>query len=217
MLCSVIFDDVNYIIDDPNDVKYSLQQKIAAMNNALQALATYRPDAFIFTGPVALTEGTYQTLPTGGVRLVSISRNRGAAGIGAGRAIRLGDIDIKDAINPNWHTATAQSPVQEYFYNPLRPKEFFVSPPSPITPVGYVEATYVKEPIAITAKNDELPVDDLYSPALQEWILYKIFGGDDPQSVTYSEAKDHQATFFSLLQIKSASDIGVSAKPKGAQ
>lgn len=215
--CAATIDLVRDTLKDPNAVTWSAPDLVRAFNDAVQALATYRPDAFLFTGPVALSEGTYQTLPTGGVRLVAVSRNRGAAGIGAGRAIRLADMDIKDAINPNWHTATAQSPVQEYFYNPLRPKEFFVSPPAPITPVGYVEATYVKEPTAITIKTDDMPVDALYSPALQEWMLYKIFGGDNPQSGTYAEAKDHQATFFSLLQIKSAADVGVSAKPKGAQ
>lgn len=214
--CAALIDLVREVtLKDPSAITWTASDLVRVFNDAVQALATYRPDAFLYTGPVALTEGTYQTAPADCLRIVAISRNRGAAGIGAGRAIRLADMDIKDAINPNWHTATAQSPVQEYFYNPLRPKEFFVSPPAPLTPAGYVEATYVKTPTEITVKTDTMPVDISYSPALQEWMLYKLFGGDNPESGTYTEAKDHQATFFKLLQIKSSADVGVSAKPKG--
>ncbi len=69
MLCSVILQNVNFTLDDPNNTKFSLTQKILAINSALQALVSYRPDAASYTTMMLLVAGTRQTLPSDGVRV----------------------------------------------------------------------------------------------------------------------------------------------------
>ena len=216
MLCSVILQNVNFALDDPNDVKYSLPQKIAAMNSALQALISYRPDAASYTTMMPLVAGTRQTLPIDGVRLLKVIRNRGVSGLSdAGRAIRKADMLVQDALIPDWHETTGQTVVDEYFYDSITPKDFYVYPPAPVSPIIGVDISYVRVLPTITAGTDTLPVDDYFAPAIQEWMLYSIMGSDDEQNPNYAVARSHQSTFFQLLQIKASSDGAVNPKSKG--
>ena len=215
MLCSVILQNVNFVLDDPNDTKFSLTQKIAAINSALQALVSYRPDAASYTTMMLLVAGTRQTLPSDGVRLLKVIRNRGQSGLSdAGRAIRKADMLVQDALIPDWHETTGQTVVDEYFYDSITPKDFYVYPPAPVSPVIGVDISYVRVLPTITAGTDTLPVDDYFAPAIQEWMLYSLWCGDD-QNPNYAVARSHQSTFFQLLQIKAASDGAVNPKSKG--
>lgn len=215
MLCSVILQNVNFVLDDPNNTKFSLTQKIAAINSALQALVSYRPDAASYTTMMLLVAGTRQTLPSDGVRLLKVIRNRGQSGLSdAGRAIRKADMLVQDALIPDWHETTGQTVVDEYFYDSITPKDFYVYPPAPVSPVIGVDISYVRVLPTITAGTDTLPVDDYFAPAVQEWMLYSLWCGDD-QNPNYAVARSHQSTFFQLLQIKAASDGAVNPKSKG--
>lgn len=215
MLCSVILQNVNFTLDDPNDTQFALTQKIAAMNSALQALVSYRPDAASYTTMMLLVAGTRQTLPSDGVRLLKVIRNRGKSGLSdAGRAIRKADMLVQDALIPDWHETTGQTVIDEYFYDSITPKEFYVYPPAPVSPTIGIDISYVRVLPTISASTDLLPVDDYFAPALQEWMLYSLWCGDD-QNPNYAVARSHQSTFFQLLQIKAASDGAVNPKSKG--
>ena len=61
MQCSQIIKNINNTINDVNNVKFSLIQKIDALNEALQALVSYRPDAASYTTMMLLVAGTRQT------------------------------------------------------------------------------------------------------------------------------------------------------------
>ena len=216
MLCSVILQNVNFALDDPNNTKFSLTQKILAINSALQALVSYRPDAASYTTMMLLVAGTRQTLPSDGVRLLKVIRNRGVSGLSdAGRAIRKADMLVQDALIPDWHETTGQTVVDEYFYDSITPKDFYVYPPAPVSPVIGVDISYVRVLPTITAGTDTLPVDDYFAPAIQEWMLYLLWGGDDKQNQNYADARSHLSTFFQLLQIKASSDGAVNPKSKG--
>lgn len=216
MLCSVILQNVNFILDDPNNTFFSLSQKIAAINSALQALVSYRPDAASLTAMMLLVAGTRQTLPSDGVRLLKVIRNRGVSGLSdAGRAIRKADMLVQDALIPDWHTTTGQTTIDEYFYDSITPKDFYVYPPAPVSPIIGIDISYVRVLPTITAGTDIFPVDEYFAPAIQEWMLYSLWCGDDEQNPNYAAARSHQKTFFDLLQIKSASDGAVNPKSKG--
>jgi hypothetical protein len=204
MLCSVILQNVNFALDDPNNTKFSLTQKILAINSALQALVSYRPDAASYTTMMLLVAGTRQTLPIDGVRLLK-----------AGRAIRKADMLVQDALIPDWHETTGQTVVDEYFYDSITPKDFYVYPPAPVSPIIGVDISYVRVLPTITADTDAFPVDDYFASAIQEWMLYLLWGGDDKQNQNYADARSHLSTFFQLLQIKASSDGAVNPKSKG--
>ena len=216
MLCSVILQNVNFALDDPNNTKFSLTQKILAINSALQALVSYRPDAASYTAMMLLVAGTRQTLPSDGVRLLKVIRNRGVSGLSsAGRAIRKADMLVQDALIPDWHETVGQTVIDEYFYDSITPKDFYVYPPVAVSPTIGIDISYVRVLPTITAGTDTFPVDDYFAPAVQEWMLYSLWCGDDEQSPSYAAARSHQKTFFELLQIKASSDGAVNPKSKG--
>ena len=67
-----------------------------------------QPESTATTANMALVVGTKQSLPTGGLRLIKITRNMSDASGGASgkRAIRIVDRDILDSQEPNWHDPT---------------------------------------------------------------------------------------------------------------
>ena len=215
MQCSEIIKNVNYALNDVNNVKLSLQQKLDALNEALQALVSYRPDAASYTAMMLLVAGTRQTLPSDGVRLLKAIRNRGVSGLSdAGKVIRKADMLVQDAIDPDWHTTTGQTTIDEYYYDSITPKEFYVYPPVAVSPTIGIDISYVRVLPTITAGSDTFPVDDYFAPAVQEWMLYSLWCGDD-QNPNYADARSHLSTFFQLLQIKASSDGAVNPKSKG--
>lgn len=217
MLCSEILSRIRKKLNDPNATAWTDNSDlIPALNEALQALVSYRPDAASYTAMMLLVAGTRQTLPSDGVRLLKVIRNRGVSGLSdAGRAIRKADMLVQDALIPDWHETTGQTTIDEYFYDSITPKDFYVYPPAPVSPVIGVDISYVRVLPTITAGTDTLPVDDYFAPAIQEWMLYSIMGSDDEQNPNYAVARSHQSTFFQLLQIKAASDGAVNPKSKG--
>ena len=213
MQCSLVINQVRQKLNDPSKVTWSDTVLINALNEALQALVSYRPDAASYTTMMLLVAGTRQTLPSDGVRLLKVIRNKGVSGLSdAGRAIRKADMLVQDALLPDWHLTNGQTVIDEYFYDPLQPKEFYVYPPAPVSPQIGIDISYVRVLPTITATTDTFPVDDYFAPAIQEWMLYSIWGSDDEQSPNYGAAQAHLQTFFNLLQVKANSDVASSPR-----
>ena len=213
MQCLFVINQVRQKLNDPSKVTWSDTVLINALNEALQALVSYRPDAASYTAMMLLVAGTRQTLPSDGVRLLKVIRNKGVSGLSdAGRAIRKADMLVQDALLPDWHLTNGQTVIDEYFYDPLQPKEFYVYPPAPVSPQIGIDISYVRVLPTITATTDTFPVDDYFAPAIQEWMLYSIWCGDDEQSPNYGAAQGHLQTFFNLLQVKANSDVASSPR-----
>ena len=213
MQCLFVINQVRQKLNDPSAVTWSDTVLINALNEALQALVSYRPDAASYTAMMLLVAGTRQTLPSDGVRLLKVIRNKGVSGLSdAGRAIRKADMLVQDALLPDWHLTNGQTVIDEYFYDPLQPKEFYVYPPAPVSPQIGIDISYVRVLPTITATTDTFPVDDYFAPAIQEWMLYSIWGSDDEQSPNYGAAQGHLQTFFNLLQVKANSDVASSPR-----
>lgn len=214
MKCAALLDAVRRTdLNDPNKVVWSDPVLLGFFNDALRALIVVRPDASAVTEAVKLQPGTRQVIPAGGLRLIGIHRNMGTNGQTPGRAIRLGDLQMQDDTNPVWHSEYG-TPVYEYFYDPLLPHEFFVSPGAPATPEAWIEVSYARTPPEVTdAAGTDLPVDASYAPALHEWMVYRAWGGDDEAAPNYAKAQARLGNFFALLDRKSGSDAAVSAKP----
>lgn len=213
MKCQQLIDDARLELNDPSEVTWSNGALLDYLSDGLLALANIRPDATAATSSILLAAGTRQSLPSGGLRLMRVTRNMGTNGTTPGRAIHLGDMDAQNDFSPDWHTEAPSAPVLEYFYDMLVPREFFVYPPVPASPAVYIEASFSRIPAVISnPETTDLPVDAIYAPALREWMLYRAWGGDDEQSPSYAEAQGRLATFFKLLGAKSQADIAVSAK-----
>jgi len=214
MQCSIVLAQVRYSLNDPSAATWSdSTHLIPALNDALRALVSVRPDAASTTAVKLLSSGTQQSIPTDGTRLLRVIRNAGEDGLSStGRAIRRVSLDTMDASMPTWHGATGQAEIREYSYDERVPREFWVYPPVAASPTIGVVLTYVKTLTAITATSDTFPVDDFYAPAVEAFMLYRLMGGDDESSPNYQAAQAQFAAFQTLLGLKSGGDAAMSAR-----
>lgn len=211
MLCQMIVDSVSVTINDPNNVVFSLDQKIAALNEAILATAMYRPDAAVVMTNIAVANGSKQNLPSDCVRLLKVIRNLNGSAVG--KSVRLMNLDrISDRVS-DWHTQTG-SDVLEYAYEIMNPLVFWVFPSLISTTNRYLEIMYQKALLPITSGSEEFPLSAIYFPAVKEWMLYVLWGGDDEQSPSYAKALKRQESFFNLLQVKTASDVSSPSDDK---
>ena len=56
----------------------------------------------------------------------------------------------------------------------------------------------------VTATTDTFPLNDSYSVAIQEWMLYSLWGGDDEQSPNYTKGLKRYESFLICLVSKAS-------------
>ena len=205
MLCSAILNTVRTITNDPNDVVYSLSQKEQALNEAIRAVSLHRPDSAAITTNVALVSGTKQSLPIDCVRLIRVIRNKsGSGGTTTGKSVRLMDLNrISDRV-VDWHNVTGDD-VLEYGYEQSNQSVFWVYPHIGAASNKFVEVIYQRS-IPDVVSADTFPINDLYSVAVKEWMLYSLWSSDNEQSPNYAMALKKLEVFFTLLGLKGESD-----------
>lgn len=200
-------------LTDADSVAWSQPTLVMYLNQALLALVSVRPDASEFTTILTLSAGSKQALPADGLRLLSIFRNTNAAGAYVGPIVRHIERTSLDDLNASWMQEAPSEFCQEYWYDERAPRQFWTNP---VIAGARVEASLCRVPPTMTSPDDTLPVDDVFVPALREWILYLAWGRDDETSPTSARAADHRNTFFNLLGLKEQADAKSSPKAKGA-
>lgn len=213
MLVSGLLALLKDALGDANSVTWPEPTLIMYLNQALLALVSVRPDASEYTTILTLAAGSRQQLPEDGLRLLSVFRNTNADGAFIGPIVRHIERTSLDDLNGAWMLEAPSEFCQEYWYDERAPRQFWTNP---VIAGARVEASICRRPPALTAGGDTIPVDDVFVPALREWILYLAWGRDDELSPTSARAKDHRTTFFNLLGIKEQADAKSSPKISGA-
>lgn len=213
MLASVVVGDVRDSLNDPDKNAWSDPVLIGYLNQALRMLAIPRPDATALNGVLTLAAGSEQTLPAGSLRLMSIFCNVDGSNALIGPAVRHIERLALDDVMSAWIAATPEAIVHEYWYDERNPTKFWTNP---VTAGTKIRAQYSLTPTVITALSDTIPVEDAFSAAIQEWMLYLAWRRDDETSPTHQRAMAHRQTCFDLLGIKAGSDKASSPKAAGA-
>lgn len=167
-----IIDDAEDLLQDSANDRWSEAEHLLAFNNGSKEICVFKPDAYVVSESVVLVAGPTQTLPDGGYQLQDITHNMGVSpGTTPGKAIRLLDRRVLDAMNPNWRTATASAVVDYYMYNEKTPLIFLVSPSQPSSGFGYVWMSCAKAPAEILI-SDVILIPDIYRNVLLGYILF---------------------------------------------
>lgn len=173
--------DVNTILTkfsvelhDENAVRWTQPRALSWLLEGLQAITRIRPDMVSVTETVTLSPGAKQTLPFGGVTLISAVRNKGASGSESGPGItNVASLDVMNRAGTSWMTDTASATVRQVVPG-MRRGEYFVWPPQPSIPTK-IEIVYAKEPEAPLA-GGTIPVPTDLEPVLLAWMLYRAYG-----------------------------------------
>ena len=211
---SDIVADAAKVLNDLGYDRWSQADLVGYLNNGLLQIALVRPDAFSKTESVLLAEGTRQTIPTTGLRLLDVVRNMGANGSTPGYPITKTDRDSLDLFNRLWHKQTGKAAVKNYFHDERTPKDFYVAPPVQAAAEGavYAEIIYAKIPTPVDPADLITPiaVDDVYRGPLKDWILRDAFAVEIASQASQTLSARYEQSFYNGLGIKTKSDIGFS-------
>lgn len=199
---------VNYLVNqaakslmDESFVHWTQEDLLAWLNCAQNEVAVHKPESSQKTVSLELSAGsTKQSLPSDGNLLMSVVRNMGADGNTPGAAIRYTTRDVLDAQRPNWHSdANTIGVVQLYTYDIRSPKQFYVYPKAPSS--WNVEITYGAKPTECVLGGN-ITIDDSYSNALVDYMLYRAHGRDAEYGGNAALATAHYQAFATAVGLK---------------
>ena len=223
MQVSTIINDVAKELGDPTMVTWNRPTLIGLLNQAVKQVVLVRPDAYSSTENITLVAGTRQSLPTGALRLLNVTRNMGADGLTAGKVIKYVSQDTLDAFDPDWHTNTAKAVITGYVYDDSNPDVIYVNPPSDAT--TQIEVVVSRIPAELdpdmddTDFNDSATVvglKDIYVNPIMEWMFYKTFSFEASSAASIQAANTHMTSFYNALGVKTKTDSATSPAANNA-
>ena len=210
ILASTLIAQASEIIQDEANVQMTTANALGWLNDAQRAVVIVMPDASTINRSITLVPGTKQSIA--GLRLMAVVRNMGQDGLTPGLAIRLVERATKDDFEPDWHTQVATAVVEEYVYDERLDREFYVSPPVITTVPVQIEVSESISPTDIATTADPITIDDVYGPALIEWVVYRYVARDAEETPSIQRAVTHFQSFFGLLGAKLQADMAINPK-----
>jgi len=198
---SVLFAEVDGVLLDTAKVRWPDAEKLLYLNAGQRQTVIFKPDAYTLSEVYRLVAGTKQGVPDGTnafqtpaaatikecIQLIRIVRNMGTTGLVAGSAITPIGMEMMDAYDPDWHSATAAAVVKNYIYNDDDPRHFYVTPPQPTGAAAqnFVEAVFSAVPADVVAVVGPpityaaaITLSDVYKDILINYILFRCYAKD---------------------------------------
>lgn len=215
-LCAREYQDVGFERVLKSAADNNIANWLDWLNDAQRAIVLVRPDANSVTRNITLIAGTRQTLPAGSFRLLGANRNMGADGTTVGKALRMAVHEEQDAVNLDWHTETAASPVREVIYDDKKdPLTFWVRPPGVAN--WKIECVVSQAPTEITDPDDgDVTISEVYSSAVQAWMLHRAYAMATQTAGNYQKSVGHFQAFFNLLGVKLRGEMFTGPFARGA-
>lgn len=169
MLVTALIDVMRDRLFDPAPgTGWSNDELIRYLNEGVNATCLIKPDAYTKQEFIPMAPGVTQQLPADGIALFDLTENQAS-----GRRITQVDRALLDEENRFWPAATPEVDVQHYATDPNAPRRFYVTPPN--TGTGMVKCLYGAMPAAMAGLSDELPLIDIYQPALLAYALSRAY------------------------------------------
>lgn len=175
ILASAIISKAQTILQDTAGVRWTGTEGLGWLNDGQREIAALKPDAYTKIANIVLVNGTKQTIPADGVRLVSVLRNMGS-GTTPGDAIRPVKRQALDANVPSWHSMAGAAVTQHYVVEFFAPKSLYVYPPG--IAGNQIESLYEAVPPDVAAIGNVISLDDIYANPLIDYVLYRFFSKD---------------------------------------
>lgn len=202
--------------DELNDIdgeRWDPSRLVDFINEGQRAIVEVKPTAFVLAQSVQLQPGTAQALPASGIQLIDIPRNMGTDGATPGRVVRRADRRVLDARAPMWHQAEADAEVRHFMFDGDTPRRYYVYPPQPATACGYVEMVMGAMPPTI-GQNDAISLDDVYDPALLDYVLYRAFSKDTEFAADQNRSSAHYQAFAAAIGAKAKAEAATNPNAK---
>jgi hypothetical protein len=202
------------LIQDTSYARNTVAELLRFLSDGRREMCEMRPSIYSVIENGQLQPGTKQTLPSGGVRLLDVTRNMKAsvpAGGGApvftpGRAVRVIEREILDAQKPNWHSETQSATIQHFMYDERTPNTYYVYPPA--SPQAYLELAYAKAPDEVTSPTTNLSEQEsIYAGALTDYVCYRALSKDTEYGGADARVSMHYQQFLGALGLGSRTSM----------
>jgi len=206
-------------LQDTTSIRWPVAELVRYLNDGQREIIVHRPDAMVTNASVSLASGTKQSLPANGAKLIDVVRNSA----GNKRAIRMCAREILDAQSPGWHNLSGVNEIVHFMFDPRDPKVFYVYPPAAASGAA-VDLVYsalptdITEPAAGTdfaAVTGNISVPDIYSNALQDYVLYRAYTKDSQYAGNEARAQARYAAFANALGIEIKATVAVAPNAAG--
>jgi hypothetical protein len=202
-----IIDRARFTLQDSSGVRWTDAELLDYINDAQREIVNVKPEATATHTNVLLAAGTEQTLPSGGLRLIKVTRNMSgsAADATGGKSIRIIEEDLVNSIDPDWHDPTVTgysahgSVVKNYVFDGDDPKKFYVYPGIKSGSSAYIEIVYSALPTDLSSVSSTIDVDDIYGNALLNFVLYRAYLKDAEYAANNQRAGSHYQLFTSSI------------------
>ena len=206
-------------LQDTTSIRWPVAELVRYLNDGQREIIVHRPDAMVTNASLTLTAGTKQSLPSNGAKLIDVVRNSS----GSKRAIRMCAREILDAQSPGWHNLSGVTEIVHFMFDPRDPKVFYVYPPAQsagasVDLVYSALPTDIAEPAAGTdysAVSGAISVPDIYSNALQDYVLYRAYTKDSQYAGNEARAQARYAAFANALGIEIKATVAVAPQSVG--
>jgi len=192
-------------LQDTTSVRWPEAELLRYINDAQREIVNFRPESSATTTNVQLVSGTKQALPSGGLRLIKITRNmNGTSSSATGkRAIRIVNVDILNTQEPDWNDPTVSGDaahgtvVKHYIYDEDDPRNYYVYPG--VSGKAYVELVYSAAPTDLANTSATISVDDIYANAIIDFVLYRAYMKDAEYAGNAQRAQNHYQLFTASI------------------
>lgn len=214
ILASAIFAGCAELMEDDSNVTYLAADFLRWLNEGQRAVCIVQPEAYAVRGIITLTAGGVRhTASDSDVRaILEVYRNTNSGGTNAGRAVIQCDRQTLDEYNPNWQSVDATTEIKNWWIDERDPTTFWSYPPAHGSTPCYVEALLAKTPADVAAIGDAITLDDIYQPALTEWVMHRFTGRDSEDTPNVQRSQMHLQKFVTLVTGDASNLKTVSAK-----
>lgn len=199
ILVSDIILKAGRVLSDETGIAWKNAEMLDWYNEAILDLVVKKPETLAIVETFECAAGTQQTVPANRLAIVAMGRNMGPA-----LSPKNGNIpvtlskEIMDRLCPTWQGDSAKAVISAVMPSKT-PRLFYVSPPQPAINPGRLEVTFSVKPTFVTADTAATELEDLFMPAIVEYMLYRATSKDteNPQARQYSTS--HLQAYMSML------------------
>lgn len=181
------------------------------MNEFYQDAVGLKPDVSTVNEEVTLTAGTRQTIPADGLRLLDVIRNTSGKMTG----ISVTSRKSLDTVRRSWHSDPATSRIEQYVFDDLDPKTFYVYPPAEAGATVEILYSTVPTPHDLSTgwsvySLEAFKLNDAHAPAATDYLLYRAFSKDAETPQNLNRARMHYQNYAQQLTGKRQADQAYS-------
>lgn len=202
--------DARTLLIDPTATRWPDSELINWLNDGARQCVLLKPDTNPSTQAFLCVAGAKQTLPVETVFLFDVPANSGGVN-GAGTdetAITFIKRNVLDSERPAWRNQAQVASILYYMYDDWQRDYFYVYPPALAN--TQIDLVIAKDPVVVILDTEALPLQDIYAPALINYIVWRAFSKDSDFSGNLELAGGYYKAFTAALQGKAAAEISES-------